>query len=315
MAAPISNQRPSDASGPLATSWSRSGEPGPALNGLSRNGRGRGSGGGRNGRSSRGGPRETKVLGADSSSDKTNVVSTLKPAHTPSTKPAASSSPTTADRKTVVPNVSPPGRPRRNLRRYQQLQGRNEAPPVSADALSHPRSSKSAGRRRRSQTGKTAPTSTKINVSSHDDNHPRPQRRSTGTVPYVAPIKDAPPHLTSNPINKDIDVDPALGHVGVVHVDDRAHTPGSHIDWAGDDDDSLPDLDDWGITSVKVAINENGLMSPLGVKNLRPLPDINADSSPHQENLILTNSAFSDQTKITPHLTKGSNDDIQTSGE
>ena len=28
---------------------------------------------------------------------------------------------------------------------------------------------------------------------------------------------------------------------------DRPHTPGSHIDWA-DDDDSLPDLNDWGYT-------------------------------------------------------------------
>ncbi|KAG6886061.1 hypothetical protein C0993_004051 [Termitomyces sp. T159_Od127] len=316
MAAPISNQCPSNTPGPSATSWSRSGEPGSAFNGVGRGGRGRGPGRGRHGRSSRGGPRETKVVGTDSSSDKSSLVPTLKTAPIPSTKPAAVSSPTATEKKSVVPNVAPSGRPRRNLRRIQQLQGRNETPSVGIDAPTNPSSSKSASRRRRSQTGKTVQMANTINVSSRDINQLRSQCPSTGTVLHVAPIKDAPPHLTST-INKHDDVDAVLDRVGVAHVDDRAHTPGSHIDWAGDDDDSLPDLDDWGITSVKVAINENGLMSPLGVNNLRPLPDIvtDADSSPHRETLILTKSSFSDQIETTPHQANGSTNGILTSGK
>ncbi|KAG6889919.1 hypothetical protein C0992_003623 [Termitomyces sp. T32_za158] len=311
MAAPISNQHPSNTAGPSAASWSR----GSASSSLSRGGRGRGSGRGRNGRSSRGGLRETKVIGADSSNNESNPVSSLKPAPTPSTKSAASS-PTATDKRPAVPNVSPSGRPRRNLRRNQQMRGRNETPPVVADAPSKPASSKSASRRRRSQTRKTAPISNVIHVSSRDDNHPRLNVPSTGTVPLVAPIKDTPPHLTSNFINKHSDVDAVLDRVGVVHIGDRAHTPGSHIDWAGDDDDSLPDLDDWGITSVKAAINENELMSPLGVKNLRPLPDIvtDADSSPRRETLILTET-FPNQIETTPHQAKSSTDGQSASGD
>lgn len=33
----------------------------------------------------------------------------------------------------------------------------------------------------------------------------------------------------------------------------RSSSPATHIDWAGDDDDSLPDLEDWGISSKKVS--------------------------------------------------------------
>ncbi|KAI6035230.1 hypothetical protein F5J12DRAFT_778731 [Pisolithus orientalis] len=36
----------------------------------------------------------------------------------------------------------------------------------------------------------------------------------------------------------------------VAMAENRPTTPGSHIDWAGDEDDSLPDLDDWGVTTT-----------------------------------------------------------------
>ena len=31
-------------------------------------------------------------------------------------------------------------------------------------------------------------------------------------------------------------------------MDHRLFTPGSHVDWAGSEDDRLPDLDDWGVS-------------------------------------------------------------------
>ncbi|KAG6890925.1 hypothetical protein C0995_000882 [Termitomyces sp. Mi166 len=305
---PISGQRPPSTPGSSATSWSRSGEPGSAFSGLSRGGRGRGSGRGRSGRSGRGGSRETKVIGGDSTSDKPNLTSTSKSAPAPSTIP-----PATAEKTPVISNSPSSARPTRNPRRASRSIPA-VVPPISTDAPSHPGSSKPASRRRRSQAGKTASsTLTKINVPSHHDNLLRPQRPRIDSVPHTAPIKDAPPHLTSNSTNKHADVETVLEHVRAVNVYDRPHTPGSHIDWAGDDDDSLPDLDDWGITSVKVATNENGLISPLGVSGLRPLPEMIVDAettSTHQKTPELMNGAISEQTKITPHQVQNPDDGI-----
>lgn len=66
-------------------------------------------------------------------------------------------------------------------------------------------------------------------------------------------------------------------------ADHRPSTPGSHIDWAGDDDDeSLPDLNDWGVSSVSSIGPPKGpdpaeldkqLISPLMVEGLKPLPE------------------------------------------
>lgn len=59
---------------------------------------------------------------------------------------------------------------------------------------------------------------------------------------------------------------------------DRPHTPGSHLDWAGDDDDSLPDLDDWGITSSTTTATTDSskasVISPILQDALKPLPSI-----------------------------------------
>jgi len=63
-------------------------------------------------------------------------------------------------------------------------------------------------------------------------------------------------------------------------MDHRPSTPGSHIDWAGDDDDSLPDLDDWGITPATFTANKLDVISPIIVDGLKPLPDIINNSVP-----------------------------------
>ncbi|KAH0587400.1 hypothetical protein H2248_006190 [Termitomyces sp. 'cryptogamus'] len=319
MVPPTPNQHPSNTPGPSATSWSRSGEPGSAFSGSSsRGGRGRGSGRSRSGRNIRGVHRETKPIGAEASSDKPNLMSTSKPVPLPSVKPGAIPS-MAAEKAPVIPNASPYARPRKNSRRTSRSVPAVVAPPVGADVPSNPGSSKPPSRRRRSQTGKTAPTLAKDNnVPSHDDNLLRPPHPRIGPVPHIASIKDVPPHLTSNSINKHTDVDAVPERVDAVDADDRSHTPGSHIDWAGDDDDSLPDLDDWGITSIKVATNENGLISPLGVSGLRPLPDIVTDaqtSSPHQKIFQSTNGVISDETKFTLRSVKSPDNGITNSDD
>lgn len=49
------------------------------------------------------------------------------------------------------------------------------------------------------------------------------------------------------------DVDSLVDHVRTMAMEgNRSSSPATHIDWAGDDDDSLPDLEDWGISSNKV---------------------------------------------------------------
>ena len=101
--------------------------------------------------------------------------------------------------------------------------------------------------------------------------------------PVVA--KDLPPHLAPPPLPEtpsfDIkhDIDALVERVRAVAMD-RPNTPGSHIDWAGDDDDSLPDLDDWGVGSVTTK-EPNGatsqqadLISPILADALKPLPNI-----------------------------------------
>lgn len=55
------------------------------------------------------------------------------------------------------------------------------------------------------------------------------------------------------------DVDSLVDHVRTMAMEgNRSSSPATHIDWAGDDDDSLPDLEDWGISSNKfIDIGDN----------------------------------------------------------
>ncbi|KAG6911655.1 hypothetical protein DXG01_007905 [Tephrocybe rancida] len=301
MAAPAPSQRPQSSSGPSAT-WTRSGEPGSAFSGLSsRGGRGRGSGRGR-GRGGRGGgAREGKAIGADT----TTNTSTSKSTATPIAKPLALPPAEGGEKTPAAPNAPASSRPRGNPRRVSRSIPPVVAPLVNTDAPSNSIASRpaNASRRRRSQSGKPAPALPKINVPAHDDNLLRPQRPRMGPVPHTAPIKDAPPHLPGSPFQKRADIDALVERVRAVAMDNRPNTPGSHIDWAGDDDDSLPDLDDWGIPSTKVAANDNGLMSPLGVTGLKPLPGVTIDteiSSPHTRAPEL-NGDTSIQLHTTPH--------------
>lgn len=78
------------------------------------------------------------------------------------------------------------------------------------------------------------------------------------------------------------DIDALVERVRAVAMD-RPHTPGSHFDWAGEDDDSLPDLDDWGVTSnlgLSAPSKDDGeikIISPILEGTLK-LPAVEVDA-------------------------------------
>ena len=73
---------------------------------------------------------------------------------------------------------------------------------------------------------------------------------------HSAPNRDSPPHFDIR-----TDIDALVERVRAVAID-RPRTPGT-VDWAGDDDDSLPDLQDWGVKTI----------SPIIVDGLKALPE------------------------------------------
>lgn len=282
MAAPASTQRPppNSASGPSVPSrWARSGEPGSAFSGMSRGGRGRGNGRGRGGRGGRGGApsREAKPAGDSTSGDKVETP-VVKIASTPATAskhlPLATNSQEKGPATPGTPSSRPKGPSRRVSRTVPAVVVALPSP--SVEAPPSPASSRTQNRRRRSQSGKgPANPLPKINPPAHDDNLLRPNRSRLGPIPHSAPIKDTPPHLAQPPNSFDMrnNIDALVERVrAVAMADNRPSTPGSHIDWAGDDDDSLPDLDDWGVTPSISTGEKNQMMSPIVVDGLISLP-------------------------------------------
>lgn len=76
-------------------------------------------------------------------------------------------------------------------------------------------------------------------------------------------------------------------------MENRPNTPGSHIDWA-DEDDSLPDLDDWGVTTKPTAMVESAI-SPILVDGLKALPEPMSDIL-----LVIPDEPPAQLTNITP---------------
>lgn len=116
--------------------------------------------------------------------------------------------------------------------------------PVSSQTSARPPNKPRRPQQRRpSATSSNAPNKL-LNVQTSN--------RKASTAPSSPnPAKDPPPHLTpvtSTTPAADLksDIDALVERVRSTAMD-RPHTPGSHIDWA-DDDDSLPDLNDWGYT-------------------------------------------------------------------
>ncbi|KAI0747437.1 hypothetical protein BC629DRAFT_1560208 [Irpex lacteus] len=267
-------------------------------------GRGRGGRGGRGGSGGRTGSSKApatapedgvKKVNAESSKDEKDQtpLASLKPTAPPSPTTTTSSQnngPTKGTNKAKPPRKNSDQRPPRK----QPSLGVDTLNAASSNASSSP--SVSPSRRRRSTAHKTAPPPA---APPAQTNHARKQstaseQNSTQHVEKPAPAltKDLPPHMAPVQINytgSDIahNIDALVERVRAVAMD-RPHTPGSHshFDWAGDDeDDSLPDLDDWGVTSslstngpaTDVADGEKvgvSVISPILQDALRPLPNI-----------------------------------------
>ncbi|KAF5370074.1 hypothetical protein D9758_001244 [Tetrapyrgos nigripes] len=173
---------------------------------------------------------------------------------------------------------------------------------AAADAPPTPKSARPPNHRRRSQNGSSRAPATaglKSNIPPPLDQnllrtHSQNGSKRLPQPPHTAPLlKDAPPHL-STPTAHDLrtDIDALVERVRAVAMD-RPSTPGSHIDWAGDDDDSLPDLDDWGVPTASNTASKldcgNGetgnkdTISPIMVEGLRSLPEPFKPDTPEKD--------------------------------
>lgn len=259
--------------------WARSGEPGSAFSGIGRGGRGSGRGGSRGGRG-RGGrgaaPMQPKTP-LENTSQKTPLPSGTPATPVPSSaKPRAPPAPVLAtpiekqgqNSSVGAPASTPSSSRPKNSRRPSRAVPTVVVAPTTPEVASAPSSGRPQNRRRRSQSSK-APSSAKNSTpSSLDESLLRPQKSRSRSSLQSAPVRDRPPHLDMR-----TDIDALVERVRAVAMaaDNRPTTPGSHIDWAGDDDDSLPDLDDWGVTKSTSAGGD--MISPIIVDGLKPLPD------------------------------------------
>lgn len=285
-----SSQNPSTQDPPRVRDWGslRTGESGSAFRGANR-ARGSRGGGVRGGR---GPPTNSGPKGS-------THPDTVKSAPSPSpTVPPASRKLSVPSTTTVTPKalsekaVSGPaergGRPKPGSRKQARATSAVVAAPTSPSETTQstpPTPSRSAHHRRRLHSGKGSTATTKS---------PLPQAVKTqnsrvGATPPSQTLlhKDVPPHLAAAheaEIRHDVDV--LVERVrAVAMAENRPTTPGSHIDWAGDEDDSLPDLDDWGVTTTHTNATHDGNqseeISPILEDALKPLPEPNSEV--HQE--------------------------------
>lgn len=267
---------------PRTRDWTRNGEPGSAFSGLSRNGRGGngrgggrgGGGGGRGGRGGRGGFRGGKPpsdspapLNAPRTETEKSKVTPIQP--TPQTeKPSLN----TGAPPSAPSTSRPKGPSRRASRTIPSVVVDPSSPSVETPPT--PLSSRPQPRRKRSTTQpKPTPVAPKAKPPPLDESRLQPQKSGVKPESTSAPAKDIPPHLSNPPLRNDIDA--LVERVrAVAMAENRPTTPGSHIDWAGSDDDSLPDLDDWGVTTTSNhGGNKDSLMSPIVVEGLKALPE------------------------------------------
>lgn len=146
-----------------------------------------------------------------------------------------------------------PSTPRPNSRPRSAKRNSATASEDSTSASSQT-SARPPNRRRRSQQGRqpTLPSNNAgklLNVQTLS-------RKASSEPSSPNSAKDLPPHLDpvvpATPTTElKSDIDAFVQRVRSVAMD-RPRTPGSHIDWA-DDDDSLPDLNDWGYTGEVAA--------------------------------------------------------------
>ncbi|KAI1796297.1 hypothetical protein LXA43DRAFT_880093 [Ganoderma leucocontextum] len=246
---------------PSRQGWGRSGEPGTAFRGMTR---------GRPGRGKDTAPPLASAVSSTSASNKapSPALSKASVSSKDTKSRPRKASEARAPRKVVPPIVIEPA-------------------PIAGSDSSVSATAPNRSRRKYPQNRSTSSiSSSKKSPSSESSTSLLRAERS----PVIS--KDLPPHLVPPPPPEtptfDIkhDIDALVERVRAVAMD-RPNTPGSHIDWAGEDDDSLPDLDDWGVKSVtdkgtSSCIPERSgkpdLLSPMLADALKPLPSIDVGS-------------------------------------
>ncbi|KAA1466273.1 hypothetical protein DENSPDRAFT_22948 [Dentipellis sp. KUC8613] len=305
------------ASGPAAprgTDWGRSGERGSAFRGM---GRGRGGRGGDRARGGRGGGRSTgsgrnsRGAGAAPESGGGKPANPPPSARPEPAAPAKSSAPAVQSSPSADASAKTKPAPRRASARKVPALNVEPASPVT-DSFKAPAGAPSATpssprpsqRRRRSHQQKASISSSAskqsltVDAAAASARTTKGKARSDPASPHLS-SKDMPPHLSASadPTVTSFDkanIDSLVERMRAVAMENRPHTPGSHIDWA-DDDDTLPDLDDWGVPSSTVAstgpsdtspdtaataASKLQLMSPILDDSLKQLPALDKAASP-----------------------------------
>ncbi|KAI0068902.1 hypothetical protein BV25DRAFT_1986459 [Artomyces pyxidatus] len=299
------------------TDWGRSGERGSAFRGMSRGRGGTGGGRGDRGRGGRGGGRSGGRGGGrsdgepsplpDAGTKATNVLASAK-SEASSIAPSDSVSSSRSSFSTRPPPLNSIDHATRSKPATRRASGAGprKVPSLNVEPASptvhtfvrtsqppSPNATRPVPRRRRShQSTKVGHTSSSLGDSLSVDTMPPPmksRKSQSGPSSPLAPSKDAPPHLSAGPtvttFSSKENIDSLVERVRAMAMDhNRPSTPGSHIDWAGDDDDTLPDLDDWGVpssatatsgTSTDTGLSEGSkleLMSPILDDSLKQLP-------------------------------------------
>ncbi|KAF7794531.1 hypothetical protein EIP86_005665 [Pleurotus ostreatoroseus] len=292
----------SHSSGPSRAGWGTSLEPGAAFRGMTRGGpRGRGGRGGH-----RGGRPTSGRGGAAPNSDSAKKPPQDQPSKDskdkgPSVSPkaaAASASSHPPPSSTQANGANKPSSRPKVARKASETKAPKK-PSLGVDTVTSPASNTSTSntqpsprtpRRRRSHASSKAhqvppalvpiPGLPSKPILTSDSNNTHLDAGKLSPAPVK---KDLPPHLVPHSATAptfDIrhDIDALVEKVRSTAMD-RPHTPGSHIDWAGEDDDSLPDLDDWGVPSTHTTdlasdAGKGNVISPILQDTLRPLPNI-----------------------------------------
>ncbi|CCM04811.1 uncharacterized protein FIBRA_07004 [Fibroporia radiculosa] len=267
---PPSVSRTSQSQSGSERGWSRNNELGAASRGAAK-GR-QGNRGGRGGRS-RGGGGSKGVA----------TPSCVYDGDHPITKDQANNKPLPGAPAIIVPTTStvtkPSSRPKPAKKGPDGKASRKATGSVPATPLMphHPMFSSAparpSNRRKRSHSKGSVTAPSKSSVSS-ESSLSRSERNSSIS-------KDLPPHLSSSADHPSFDIrhdiEALVERVRAVAMD-RPHTPGSHFDWATDDDDSLPDLPDWGVSVAQAGqLGDTGkasVISPILEDALKPLPSL-----------------------------------------
>ncbi|KAI9000926.1 hypothetical protein BD414DRAFT_16680 [Trametes punicea] len=312
---------------PSRNGWGRNGEPGSAFRGVSRGRPGRG-GAGRGGRGGRGGGRAGESI-PTRPDPKTSRQNGDQPKDQHKKEAASlvstSSATSTSDTSSFLPpkpqarpkETKPPARKTSDSKPPRKLPPIVVNPPPAASNTAPPSATTpNRSRRKRSQNkGSSSSVASKKSPSSESSSSLLRAEKS----PVIT--KDLPPHLVPPPPPEtpsfDIkhDIDALVERVRAVAMD-RPHTPGSHIDWAGEDDDSLPDLDDWGVKNVNDKSNaapssQPDLISPILADALKPLPNLDFGSPQTGTAAVLDSQKAvpSEEPALPPTLSSAEADD------